>query len=361
MPVLERGQPCEHAGCLSHIIHPCEGCNRVAGVPLHEINPHTLEPGSPLRILVAKALMAAHAAAFDEWSKKPRDEKYAPKPSMWELSLPTYLENWPKALRDLSIPSMYLKLSRGQAETLGSYNAELGEAFSAPENHETIKDLMIDHLDHMIRHYDKAFIRLGSRSPKDAMYWGIDARGQVPNGQITSGKQAFELLTAGTERIYEDLQTQLAMKYAPHIFVRKGIAMPDWCEFRCFMKDRELVGISQYNYRATHPEVSKYAAQIRQAITRFFDLEFRDACHVDSVVFDVFLEREERDPVNPCTIDPWISDSGGVYYRLKTRLLEINPYANYLTDPCLFKWSEIEQGSAATCEFRYQRETAKEG
>jgi hypothetical protein len=311
MPVLERGQPCDHAGCLSHITHPCEGCNRVAGVPLHEINPHTLEPGSPLRILVAKALMAAHAAAFDEWSKKPRDEKYAPKPSMWELSLPTYLENWPKALRDLSIPSMYLKLSRGQAETLGSYNAELGEAFSAPENHETIKDLMIDHLDHMIRHYDKAFIRLGSRSPKDAMYWGI--------------------------------------------------AMPDWCEFRCFMKDRELVGISQYNYRATHPEVSKYAAQIRQAITRFFDLEFRDACHVDSVVFDVFLEREERDPVNPCTIDPWISGSGGVYYRLKTRLLEINPYANYLTDPCLFKWSEIEQGSAATCEFRYQRETAKEG
>jgi len=28
-----RGVPCGHAGCLSHVSHPCEGCGRVAGQP----------------------------------------------------------------------------------------------------------------------------------------------------------------------------------------------------------------------------------------------------------------------------------------------------------------------------------------
>lgn len=28
------GEPCDHAGCLSHHSHPCEGCGRIAGMPI---------------------------------------------------------------------------------------------------------------------------------------------------------------------------------------------------------------------------------------------------------------------------------------------------------------------------------------
>lgn len=28
---LERGEPCRHPGCLSHVSHPCESCGRVGG------------------------------------------------------------------------------------------------------------------------------------------------------------------------------------------------------------------------------------------------------------------------------------------------------------------------------------------
>jgi hypothetical protein len=28
---LRDGEPCSHAGCLSHVSHPCEGCGRTAG------------------------------------------------------------------------------------------------------------------------------------------------------------------------------------------------------------------------------------------------------------------------------------------------------------------------------------------
>jgi len=26
-----KGEPCTHKGCLSHISHPCEGCGRIGG------------------------------------------------------------------------------------------------------------------------------------------------------------------------------------------------------------------------------------------------------------------------------------------------------------------------------------------
>lgn len=28
---LKDGEPCDHAGCLNHVSHPCEGCGRIAG------------------------------------------------------------------------------------------------------------------------------------------------------------------------------------------------------------------------------------------------------------------------------------------------------------------------------------------
>ena len=31
LPDLRDDEPCKHAGCLSHVSHPCEGCGRVAG------------------------------------------------------------------------------------------------------------------------------------------------------------------------------------------------------------------------------------------------------------------------------------------------------------------------------------------
>ena len=33
-PQLKDGEPCSHAGCLSHVSHPCEGCGRIAGKPV---------------------------------------------------------------------------------------------------------------------------------------------------------------------------------------------------------------------------------------------------------------------------------------------------------------------------------------
>lgn len=29
--LINPGEPCAHEGCLNHVLHPCEGCGRIAG------------------------------------------------------------------------------------------------------------------------------------------------------------------------------------------------------------------------------------------------------------------------------------------------------------------------------------------
>jgi hypothetical protein len=145
---------------------------------------------------------------------------------------------------------------------------------------------------------------------------------------------AFDLLTCCSERIYDDLHMQIAMNYPPSVWIREGLDLPEWSEFRCFMQDRKLVGISQYYYRGVHQDLLGDVPGIKWAIQQFFKLQFKDASHLDSVVFDVFVKRRRvgfRDGAET-----------GPLYAYEVKLLEINPFYN-LSDPCLFDWNRPEE------------------
>jgi len=47
---LSDGDPCNHPGCLSHMSHPCEGCGRVAGKPISNLE--RKKPSQRVRELV---------------------------------------------------------------------------------------------------------------------------------------------------------------------------------------------------------------------------------------------------------------------------------------------------------------------
>lgn len=57
---LRPDEPCAHAGCLSHVTHPCEGCGRIAGQ--YPMSPDTLER-------IREALSEAPG-----WNKAPSDD-----------------------------------------------------------------------------------------------------------------------------------------------------------------------------------------------------------------------------------------------------------------------------------------------
>jgi len=259
---------------------------------------------------------------------------YKPTQAYWDLARPTFIENWPSDLHSISIPSTIIRLDEREANTLGSYIIELGEGFeNTPEEHEAVRDDLIRIIDQAVKYYPHgAFVRLGSRSPKDAMYWGVGPG--EDSFCVRTGKDAWRLLTACSERVYDDLRMQLAMHYDPRIVVREWIDLPEWSEFRCFQRNGQLIGISQYYYRRPYLEILQDTDGIKWAIEQFHKLQFLPA-YTSDIVFDIFVKRRQ---VGIRCFGP----NAGPMFNYEVKLLEINPFFN-LTDPCLFDWTKPEE------------------
>ena len=253
---------------------------------------------------------------------------YDPNPSRHSLALPTHLESWPESLQSLSISQVDIALTRDEVVALGSQIIELGETFApAPIVSESLIGKVRAACERLPGPW---FVRLGSRSPKDAMYWKRDEmRANTP-------EEVIELLTAGSERVYEDLRLDLHFNHDSHIFLRQWIDLPEWTEFRCFMHKRRFIGMSQYYYRKQYRQIAEEWDGIQWAVEQFFRRLFKDASHLDSVVFDVFVKMPRNTTFNSscCGTLPW--------RNWEVKLLEINPYWN-LTDPCMFTWSQLAE------------------
>lgn len=245
---------------------------------------------------------------------------------------PTYIENWPARLHALSIRQVDVPLSLIEARALGTNIRHFGRWFGVGPPRPI--DALGDRLEAALREFPGgAFIRLGSRSGK-----GTDFA-QASGMRVDGRRGALLMLTDGSERIACDLRMALVFGYPPHVFVREWCAIPGWAEFRCFMRGRRLVGITQYDCINLGPctEIAGCEDALLDAIRAFFD-EFLDAVHLDDVVFDVFVE-------------PTAAGSG----RQGVRLLELNPF-HPKTDACLFRWDrERPAGGDFDGSFRYLR------
>lgn len=243
----------------------------------------------------------------------------------FDLVSPTYLENWPSELRRLSIAQKDIPLDRDTAIVLGYFITELGEfyfekyAAGLTVNKQNVLNNLAIRIGVAAREFPNGvFVRLGSRSPKDSWL------GHREGFHVMAGIKAIKLLTDCSERIAEDIRLALDNNYLPHIFLRQWIDMEPWQEFRCFMKDRKLVGISQYSYLEGEcfKELVEYKDSIRWAIEMFFE-KFKQASHLNNVVFDVIVTKIQRE--------------NEIQWEVK--LLEINPFM-VLTDPCLYDWNK---------------------
>lgn len=241
----------------------------------------------------------------------------------WELVVPTYIENWTPKLYALSLAQIDVPISLDEAKDMTAIM--WGEK---PQGNFGSLSTRLD--DAIAKMPHGAFIRLGSRSPKDSYY------GHQHGFKVTTAKEALSLLMGDSERVFDDLCDAVNHNYTPHIWVRQWVDIPKWAEFRCFMQDRKLVGISQYYYRdGSFKEITEKADTLKWAIEQFFP-EFSQLSHLDNVVFDVYLKQR---PYGDMTA--W-----------EVRLIEINPLFQ-LTDPCLFNWHKPEDFNGA---FKYNRE-----
>ncbi|SFA62819.1 protein of unknown function, partial [Paracoccus halophilus] len=106
--------------------------------------------------------------------------------------------------------------------------------------------------------------------------------------------------------------------------------IPLWSEFRIFIRDRRVIGISQYHHQSGFAEIPANERAIKASLSDFCR-DLLDALHMETVVADVFVERQ---------------DNGS----FKTTLIELNPFIQR-TDPCLYTW---KNGGDFDGGFRYR-------
>jgi hypothetical protein len=101
------------------------------------------------------------------------------------------------------------------------------------------------------------------------------------------------------------------------LFLFPWLPIPKWAEFRIFIRDAGVIGISQYHADGTFPEIARNQAAIEAAMQRFTATTLPRLA-LAHVALDVFAEP---------TADGF-----------RIRLVELNPLVQR-TDPCLFSWA----------------------
>lgn len=242
---------------------------------------------------------------------------------------PTYIENWGAALAAMSVAQSDIPLTLEEASALADGNERFARFEGRGAALEGASRGLAERVEAALKEYPEgAFVRLGSRSGKDSAY------AMLHGLRVTGGEDAVRMLTHGSRRVAFDLRLALRCGYRPHLFVRQWVEFPPWAEFRCFMRGRRLVGISQYDCKNLGhcPKIAANAERTRRAVEAFFE-QFRAGSHLDDVVFDVFV-RFDRE------MSPGVPD---------VILLELNPFFEK-TEAALFSWRD---GGDFDGSFRY--------
>ncbi len=101
------------------------------------------------------------------------------------------------------------------------------------------------------------------------------------------------------------------------LFLFPWLPIPKWAEFRVFIRDRQVIGVSQYHSDGTFPEIGQHEAGLKAALKAFVD-KVLPRLHIPDAALDVFAEP--------------IADG------FRIRLVELNPMVQR-TDPCMFTWA----------------------
>lgn len=168
------------------------------------------------------------------------------------------------------------------------------------------------------------FVKLESRSPKDYIQnWPKEDYKPLYNAQ--------DIVNAllGSMRTFEDLVFLTKLKDEVILYIRPFADLERRYEWRVFVKDRKVIGISQQFYKETFSYNKKYLNEIKRSVTYFMDNICIPNIKVDNFVADLYV-------------------SGGTHYKvgidkkfLDVSIIETNPYG--LSDPCLFEtYDELE-------------------
>lgn len=272
------------------------------------------------------------------------------------LHLPFDVENWIQWIEPVSFRTSFISLSLEEGKAiLARFRFLMQDRDLSPASLGLLQGVE-KRLDDCIHQYGDrgCFVRLSSRSPKDALCFDEPAytkalahyRGEFTDAELAdplydgnlsalafcealfpqlrrcSGRDALNLLCS-SQRTLEDLleATEAHEVWSLKLVVREWEprAQQDR-EFRGFVHDGRLVALSQYNHYVYAPFLLRERDAIQAAICRYFTDEVAPRVPLQQYVCDFMVLRPLR-PDDPIAV----------------RVVELNPYLP-TTGPGLFDW-----------------------
>lgn len=154
--------------------------------------------------------------------------------------------------------------------------------------------------------YPNFFCKTITRSPKDSK----------PDLKFNSFSDVIDSLM-GSMRTFEDLCLLSRIPSKAKLIFKEWIPIEKEKEFRVFVKDNKLNGISQYHYSEKYDWILQNSLELATGIREFVNKKIIPFVSVDNYVLDILVHDNKEKGL-------------GLSYEL----IEINPYG--LSDPCLY-------------------------
>jgi hypothetical protein len=267
-----------------------------------------------------------------------------------KLMKETFLEQYFDAIRSHTFASAFVPLTRDAARLMLAKDRAALLAELAPQIDAARRDLGVD----------KVFVRLSSRSPKDAplslaafpallertrarMREPLSANARAFALQIaatlamgaSSGAEAVDLLVASA-RIRDDLQQFVDGNLGDdfRVCVREFRHFPLEFELRAFVFNRRVTAITQYNPYLFFPLLVKHKASLVARVVEFVRQTLPQLT-LDHCVLDLMLVRAQNDDVDDFFLgqDDAELDVGA----FRVMIVELNPFAEFAGEG-LFSW-----------------------
>jgi hypothetical protein len=164
----------------------------------------------------------------------------------------------------------------------------------------------------------KVLPKLNWSSPKDATHMLGNSMNCYNSDDVYLLLKSSDFISFDLNHAFDDTPEDGSNTEIPwHLVLRKSFNMNPSVEFRCFVRNRRLIGATQRDmnyYDFLHADKNMFMGLIED----FFDEKLRDSFPEENFVFDVYIP------------DP----------HTKVWLVDINPWAQR-TDPLLFSWLEL--------------------
>ncbi|EHD21388.1 MULTISPECIES: regulator of eIF2 [Brenneria] len=217
----------------------------------------------------------------------------------------TFIENWSEDILAQSFKSESIELHERDVIAIGASTDEFMSARGLQEK-PFFSAQLHDDIEYALSVLNKpAFVRFGGVSYHDASLSRLDTVDGIVKQLSVSNRCVASYL-------WDCLQSSTPV----WLFLREWRDIPRWGEFRCFIRDAKVIGVSQYHCLEYFPFLKEKENEIRLQLIMFLQ-KLLPVLHMNSVVADIAIDYQDG--------------------KFTTTLIELNPFIQR-TDACLFSW-----------------------